>query len=163
MDPAVALVLSYSHVNGYFTVAEHPALGCSPDRADMIVGEVKHGAPHPNPAVRDPDVLGGALTRFGRRPRDRARVLSRELIRHGQVTALTGHAIRMAAFGNPLVEGRWCASRRVPMAHVVHYLQEYLREHWSALRHALLDDSPVAVLALIEKWGLARPRHDGWG
>ena len=110
-----------------------------------------------------PTYSGGALTRFGCRPRDRARGVSRELIRHGPVTALTGHAIRMAAFGNPLVEGRWCASRRVPMAHVVQYLQEYLREYWSALPHALLDGSPVAVLALIGKWGVARPRHNGWG
>lgn len=47
---------------------------------------------------------------------------------------------------------------------VVQYVQTYLREYWSVLRHDVRpNDSPVAVLALIEKWGVAGPRHDAWG
>ena len=42
-----------------------PALGAVPGAADMIVGEVKEGRPHPNPAMHDPAVLTTALTRFG--------------------------------------------------------------------------------------------------
>ena len=41
-----------------------PALGAG-GGADMIVGEVKEGRPHPNPAMRDPAVLEAAFTRFG--------------------------------------------------------------------------------------------------
>lgn len=42
-----------------------PALRSPPDRADMIVGEVKEGPAPFNSATRDPEVLGVALARFG--------------------------------------------------------------------------------------------------
>ena len=207
MDTAVALVQSYLHVNGYFTVAEYPVLeearhgnqvrtvtdldilayrfpaaghdvvhagghraltsnrvdpvlGCSPDRADMIVGEVKQGAPRLNQGARDPAVLEVALTRFGCCPADRAEALSRDLIRHGRVVTPAGHAIRMVAFGDTHLEARQGPWHTVPMAHVVQYLQQYLHRHWPVLRHAQLPDSPFAVLALIEKWGVVKLPSD---
>lgn len=209
MDTAVALVQSYLHVNGYFTVAEYPVLetlhhdvvrtvtdldilayrfpvaghgvvhaggnraftgdsvdpvlGCSPDRADMIVGEVKQGAPRLNQGARDPAVLEVALTRFGCCPADRAESLSRELIRHGRVVPPAGHAIRMVAFGDTHLETRQGPWHTVPMAHVVHYLEQYLHRHWPVLRHAQLPDSPFAVLALIEKWGVGKLPSDATG
>ena len=206
MDTAVALVQSYLHVNGYFTVAEYPVLealhgdvvrtatdldilayrfptaghdvvhagghrpiaaafvdpllGCSPGVADMIVGEVKEGAPRLNRGARDPAVLEVALTRFGCCPADHAEELSRNLIRHGQVNTPAGHAIRMVAFGDTHAGGPRGAWHTVPMAHVVQYLQQYLHEHWPVLRHAQLSDSPFAVLALLEKWGVGRLPDD---
>ncbi|WP_448061803.1 hypothetical protein [Cellulomonas hominis] len=44
------------------------------------------------------------------------------------------------------------ALHTVSLTHVVRYLQDYLRENWPVLRHVQRDDSPFAVLALIEKW-----------
>ena len=200
MDPAVALVQSYLHVNGYFTVTEYPvleafdstqvrtvtdldilafrferpradslerdgrrrdddpalrpdpALGAPLTGSDMIVGEVKEGSARFNPAMRDPAVLEAALARFGCCPADDAAELTGQLLRRGHAQTPAGHTIRMVAFGSAVdgqQHGRWTT---VPMHHVVEYLQEYLRDHWSVLRHAQLRDSTLALLALLEKW-----------
>jgi hypothetical protein len=45
------------------------------------------------------------------------------------------------------------------MGHVVQYIQQYLRDHWSVLRHAQVRDPALAVLALLEKWGVQPPDH----
>lgn len=59
-----------------------PALGAG-GGADMILGEVKEGRPHPNPAMRDPAVLEAAFTRFGCcAPTDAARLVA-ELLETG--------------------------------------------------------------------------------
>lgn len=42
-----------------------PALGCDPQQADMLIGEVKEGRAELNSAAHDPAVLQAALTRFG--------------------------------------------------------------------------------------------------
>ena len=67
-----------------------PALGAG-GGADMIVGEVKEGRPHPNPAMRDPAVLEAAFTRFGCcAPEDAARLVA-ELLETGRTVAPEGH------------------------------------------------------------------------
>ena len=77
-----------------------PALGAG-GGADMIVGEVKEGRPHPNPAMRDPAVLEAAFTRFGCcAPTDAARLVA-ELLETGRTVAPEGHTIRTVVFGNP--------------------------------------------------------------
>ena len=83
-----------------------PALGCPPDRPDMIVGEVKEGPARFN-----------AMVAFGAAP-------------------VTDE------------DERWTT---VPMGHVVQFLRSYVRQHWDVLRHAQLRDSPLCVLALLEK------------
>ena len=136
--------------------AVDPVLACPTDRADMIVGEVKEGRARLNPALREPTVLEVALTRFGCCPADLAREISLELIARGYVVAPAGHAIRMVAFGDGHGGGNQGPWHTVPMGHVVRFLQQYLREYWPVLRHAQLRDPAFAVLALIEKWGVAR-------
>jgi hypothetical protein len=137
------------------TRAVDPLLGCPTDRADMIVGEVKEGAARLNPALRDPAVLEVALTRFGCCTPEEAPGLTQRLIRHGRAETDAGHVIRMVAFGDVRSDagrgGRW---HTVPMAHVVEFMQHYLHEHWSVLRHAQIRDPAFAVLVLLEKWGL---------
>lgn len=94
-----------------------PALGCPPDRPDMIVGEVKEGAAHFNPAMRDPVVLEVALARFGCCSPDDAptpRLLSR-----GQADASAGHTIRLVAFGSTPDTDAGRHWTTVPMRHVV--------------------------------------------
>jgi hypothetical protein len=120
----------------------------------MIVGEVKEGAARFNAAMRDPAVLEVALTRFGCCPRERVREVTHQLLSSGHVVTPGGHSVRMVAFGDVLASDPPVAGTIVPMRHVVHFLQTYLREHWDVLRHAQIRDPSFGVLALIEKWGV---------
>lgn len=134
-----------------------PVLGCPADRADMIVGEVKDGAARFNAAIRDPLVLELGLARFGCCEPAQAADLVRRLIAAGEVTAPAGHRIRMLAFGTAgeaEQDTRWTT---ISMAHLVRYLQSYLREHWNVLRHAQLREPGLAMLALLEKWNAEVP------
>ena len=140
-----------------------PALGCPPDRPDMIVGEVKEGAARFNSATRDPEVLGVALARFGCCDRKQGPELARRLLARGHVDTPSGHTVRMVAFGTVAASDesahRWHA---VSMRHVVEFLRNYLRDHWEVLRHAQISDPALGVLALLEKWGgEARTRRSG--
>ena len=62
-----------------------PALGCPPDKPDMIVGEVKEGPARLNAAMGNPSVLGVALARFGCCSLDHAETVTRELLARSQV------------------------------------------------------------------------------
>ncbi|MDP3968062.1 MAG: hypothetical protein Q8Q02_07250 [Nocardioides sp.] len=80
--------------------------------------------------------------------------VSRRLLRHGRAGG--GHEIRVVAFGqapDSVRHGPWLT---VPMRHVVEYLQQHLRDHWRLLRRVQIHDEGLAVLALMEKWGLGR-------
>ena len=133
-----------------------PALGAPAGRADMIVGEVKEGAARLNRALRHEATLEVALARFGCCPADEAGDVSRRLLSHGRAGTVGGHEIRVVAFGqadDSVHQGPWLT---VPMRHVVEYLQQHLHDHWRVLRHAQIHDEGLAVLALMEKWGLGR-------
>ena len=131
-----------------------PLLGCPSDRPDMIVGEVKEGAARLNDAMRDPVVLEVALTRFGCCSAKHASELTSQLLSRGRASTPGGHSIRMIAFGDVVDSDRQGPWTVVPMRQVVLFLRSYLREHWSVLRHAQIRDPAIAVLALIEKWGV---------
>lgn len=139
---------------GGHRTAPDPVLRAVADRTDMIVGEVKEGAVRFNAAMRGPLVLEIALVRFGCCAADGARDLVRELLANGHVDAPGGHTIRMVAFGDVQGDHPAAAWTKVPMRHVVQFLQRYLRLHWDALRHAQIRDPALGVLALIEKWGV---------
>ena len=98
-----------------------PALGAG-GGADMIVGEVKEGRPHPNPAMCDPAVLEAAFTRFGCcAPEDAARLVA-ELLETGRTVAPEGHTIRTVVFGNPTSPpGSGAPWHTVPFARVLRY------------------------------------------
>ena len=133
------------------------ALGCPSDRPDMIVGEVKEGAARFNSATRDPEVLQVALARFGCCHANHAAELARTLLARGRVDALSGHTLRMVAFGSvadAAGPGRW---HTVPMHRVVDFLRAYLHDHWDVLKHAQVKDPTMGLLALLEKWGASAP------
>lgn len=126
-----------------------PALGCPPDRADMLIGEVKEGRAELNRAARDPEVLRTALARFGCCPPGHDDVIQR-LLRRGKAQTSAGHRVRFVAFGG--------TASRVPgvdvtlsLAHVSGFLRGYLREHWEVLRHAQFKDPALSMLAVLEK------------
>lgn len=138
-------------------LAIDPVLGCPVDRSDMIVGEVKEGTPHLNRAMRDPGVLATALMRFGCCPAEQSGEVARDLLRTGSAVTPAGHTIRTVVFGDvegPVQRGPWLI---VPVKHVVEYLQDYLSQHWSVLRHAQFKDPAYGLLALLEKWHVEPP------
>lgn len=120
----------------------------------MIVGEVKEGAARLNPALRDATTLEVALARFGCCPAEEAAGLSQLLLRTGRAGTGAGHEIRVVAFGSVSDSVRPGPWRIVPMRHVVEYLQQHLHEHWRVPRHAQIHGEGLAVLALMEKWGV---------
>lgn len=130
-----------------------PALGAAAGAADMIVGEVKEGRPHPNPAMRDPDVLTAALTRFGCcQPADAAELVA-ELLRTGRATAPEGHTIRTVVFGNPTtaVAPHAAPWHTVPFSQVLGFLEDHLSAHWRTIGHTQIKDDTLGLLALREK------------
>ncbi|GAA1227203.1 MULTISPECIES: hypothetical protein [Microbacterium] len=128
-----------------------PALGAG-GGADMIVGEVKEGRPHPNPAMRDPAVLEAAFTRFGCcAPTDAARLVA-ELLETGRTVAPEGRTIRTVVFGNPTSPpGAGAPWHTVPFARVLRYLEDHLSAHWGILGRTQIKDDTLALLALREK------------
>jgi hypothetical protein len=130
-----------------------PLLRCPTERPDMIVGEVKEGAARFNAAVRDPTVLEVALARFGCCPSVHSREIVQQLLARGEALTPSGHSIRMVAFGDLPADALPPKWMTVPMRHVVEFLQQYLRRHWSVLRHAQVRDQALGVLTLLEKWG----------
>jgi len=137
-----------------------PALGVTPGTADMIVGEVKEGAPKLNRAMKNPEVLMAAFTRFGCCSADDAAELVDELLRRGRAIAPAGHVIRTVEFGNP---GRNSWSKRrhvVPLDHVAAYLQQHLRSHWSVVGRAQVKDDVLGLLLLLEKSRRARQNRE---
>lgn len=128
-----------------------PALGAGIG-ADMIVGEVKEGHAHPNPAMRDPAVLEAAFTRFGCcQPVDAARLVA-ELLETGRTVAPEGHTIRTVVFGNPSSAASSSALwHTVSFAQVLRFLEDHLSEHWKILGRTQIKDETLSLLALREK------------
>lgn len=128
-----------------------PALGCPPDRADMLIGEVKEGRAELNRAARNPVVLRTALARFGCCPSGHADVVER-LLHDGVALTPAGHRVRFIAFGGtaPHLPG---VDVTLSLAHVAGFIRAYLREHWGVLRHAQFKDPALAIISVLEKSG----------
>ncbi|HUF26020.1 MAG TPA: hypothetical protein VMM18_03465 [Gemmatimonadaceae bacterium] len=129
--------------------APDPALGVSPERSDMIVGEVKEGRAVLNDAATDPATLRVALVRFGCCSADAAPQLVENLLRDGRALLPVGHEIRMVAFGSTIgAPGRY---HTVTLGHVLAFLQDYIREHWEVIGHTDHKDPAFGFLVLLEK------------
>lgn len=130
-----------------------PVLGVSEHKADMIVGEVKEGPAHFNPAARDPLVLETALVRFGCCSPEAAPTLVKRLLRKGQAATPGGHAVRLIAFGSSTSGSENLAAKVITIGHVIDFLRDHLRRHWRQFGPAQLSQPALALLALIEKAG----------
>ena len=71
-------------------------------QADMIIGEVKEGAPKLNAAARKPAVLAAALSRFGCCSLSEAPETVDNLAREGRASLPHGHSARMVVSLRPL-------------------------------------------------------------
>jgi hypothetical protein len=127
-----------------------PALEVPSDRVDMLVCEVKEGEAAFNRSGRRPEVLAAALARFGCCSREAAPRLVRELLSSGSASPPGGHAIRLVAFGSSVGESR-APYLRIPLGHVLRFLEEWTDAHWPVLRHAQLKDPVLGFLSTLAK------------
>lgn len=141
-------------------VTPDPALGASPDRVDMIIGEVKVGAAELNRAATDPAVLRAALMRFGCCSADHATAVVETLLRDGRAVNHVGHDVRLIAFGSAKPTRFTRASHVILLGDIILFLRRYLRAHWDVLHHADFKDPAFSLLMMLEKAGAgaaARP------
>ena len=140
--------------------APDPALGAPAEQADMIVGEVKEGRAVLNEAVTHPAVLRAALVRFGCCSAGEAKPLVERLLREGHALLPVGHQIRMVAFGSTAEGTSSSRYHTITLGHAVRFLQDYLRQHWGALRTTDHKDPAFGFLVLLEK-ALREPGDPG--
>ena len=127
-----------------------PELAPTDDRIDMIIGEVKEGEAELNRGARDPAVLRGALTRFGKIKPEETEAIIGELLRKGEATASSGPRVRLLAFGS--YRGRSSGGYKViTLGHVLEFLESVMRENWTAMRHAQFKDPAINFLVVLEK------------
>lgn len=146
-------------VSGPVVAHPDPVLQAPPEHTDMIVGEVKQGRAFVNPATRDPQVLAGALSRFGCCAPDEGHEVVRELLRRGRAHTSSGHAVRMVVFasGGERAPRGW---HWIRLDHVVSFMDAFLRRRHDIYRGVDLQDPALAWLALLQKCGFTLQRED---
>lgn len=143
-------------------------LGAPHDKADMIVGEVKRGRARFNPPARKPDVLAGALMRFGCCTPSQSKNLAYELLHHGHAESEHGHEIRMVAFGDVddseepgVPTHKW---HTVSLENTVRCLRQHLHDNWDVLRRVHFSNDTLDLLAILERIEkAAENRQEGGG
>jgi hypothetical protein len=135
---------------GEHTSGVDPALGCDPEKPDMLIGEVKEGRPRLNDALRNAKVLETVLVRFGCCPPHHVTPVVRDLLRRGSAETACGHTVRLVVFANGADRTNG-AETVVSLQHVLQFLNEYIEQHWDALRHAQIKDPAFAFMMLAQK------------
>ena len=127
-----------------------PGLGVPTDNVDMVIGEVKEGRVGINSSIRDPEVLRAVISRLGDAYGQEDRIID-ELLDTGTATLDPGYVVRLIAFGAfpPGEEVPPC--RIISLGHVLEFLQNYVRRHWSVLRHLQIKDPAFGFLMTMEK------------
>ena len=203
MDAAVALVRTYLHLNGFFTVSElpvirrnrdgsfhqvtdidilalrfpraghivsrgrpgadddltfahDPGLDVSPNRMDLIIGEVKQGRPRLNPALREREALTTALVRTGCCPPAELSRVIENLRRSGEAhlsaeAAGVASRIRLIAFGDGEGNALDPGTRVIPLKQAARFVGDHLRHYRAILHPVHLSDPVLGLLHLIEK------------
>ncbi len=139
--------------------APDPILGSPEDEADLIIAEVKEGKPILNRGATNPAVLGAVLSRFGRCAIDDLERSVDELRRKGRTKLSDRLQARLVAFGGGEATGGTRKYDIVPLHHVVRFLETYLQENWSLLRHAQIRDPTFGFMATLQK-ARRRPAPD---
>jgi hypothetical protein len=127
-----------------------PGLGVSPDAVDMIIGEVKEGRVGINTGIRDREVLKAVISRLGDAAGEEERIID-DLLNTGTATLQSGYVVRLIAFGAFPPGEQVPPCRIVSLGHVLQYLQDYVRRHWSVLRHLQFKDPAFGFLMTLEK------------
>jgi len=143
--------------------AVDPVLDAPAESVDMLIGEVKEGRAELNRAARDPAVLRAVLVRFGCCAESHAVEVVEQLLRSGATEMPNGHRVRLVGFGSTVDPETTHRFRPIALGHVVSFLEGYLREHWSILRHAQFKHPAFSLLVTLEKArrGVSRETNDG--
>lgn len=126
-------------------------LGSPSGNADMIIGEVKEGAPKLNAAARKPAVLAAALSRFGCCSITEAPGVVENLARRGRSSLPNGHSARMVVFAPSPRNSDTPVYRLISLGHIAKFLQDHLRQHWDVFGHTQFKDPALGFLATLEK------------
>jgi len=126
-----------------------PRLGPPDQAVDMIIGEVKEGRATLNEGAANPDVLRGALLRFGCCTTEDIPDAVRELLRRGATRTHCGHRVRLVAFGSSAAPD--ARHQTILLGDILDFLQDYIRANWSLVRSAQFKDPAFNLLAVIEK------------
>ena len=131
--------------------APDPELGCRPDCAEMLIGEVKEGKAELNEAARDPAVLQAALIRFGCCHRSHVPEVVKQLLQKGHAMTNCGHHVRMVAFG--ALHGSSGSPKYdiISLGHIERFLHDYICQHWEVLHQAQFKDPVFGFLVMLEK------------
>jgi hypothetical protein len=140
-----------------FFRGEDPALDLRNDSMDFIVGEVKEGRSHANPALRRRATIHFALRRIGCCDEATIPAVVAEIAQRGEarVPVPGGGAcrIRLVIFGG---HGEWHDEglTEIPLRHVTLFLQDRLRQHRDVLQGIEFRDATLGILRLMDKLGL---------
>lgn len=139
-------------------VSLDPALGAPVEEMDVIVGEVKEGTSRLNENLRSADVLRAALWHTGGcQPEDLDAVAGR-LLETGEAGAVHcdggRQRFRLVAFGGTRPEEPPAGYAVVPLADVIGFLRETLRENEAVFRGIDFKNPALGMLALGEKLGI---------
>jgi hypothetical protein len=134
-----------------------PALDLDTNSIDFIVGEVKEGRSHANPALRRQATLHFALHRIGCCPEGDVMKVAAEVARKGeahlQVRGGSPTRVRLVVFG-----GRGDLHdeglTEIPLRHVALYVQERLQKYRTVLQGIEFKDETLSLFRLIDKIGL---------
>jgi hypothetical protein len=132
------------------SIALDPALGADGAHADMIIGEVKEGRARLNASALDRRVIEAALVRFGCCTPAAAPKQVQALIASGVTRLESGHLLRLVVFGGTR-DADAGPAHVVGIGQVVRFLREFLRTHWSSLRHVESKDPAFGFLITLEK------------
>ena len=127
-----------------------PGLGVPAGAVDMIIGEVKEGRVGINTGARDPEVLKAVVRRLGDSTADADLVVD-DLLRTGTAKLPSGFVVRIIAFGAFPPGAAVPPCRIISLGHVLEFLQQYVRRHWSMLRHLQFKDPAFGFLMTLEK------------
>ena len=116
---------------------------------DMIIGEVKEGRVGINTGIRDPEVLGAVVNRFGE-VSDAPRTVE-QLLRKGTAEIPPSFSVRLIAFGSFPPGSAVPPCRIISLGHVLTFLQAYVRKNWHMLRHLQFKDPAFGFLMTLEK------------
>jgi len=134
----------------WFTTVDG-ALAVPAERVDMLIGEVKEGHAELNRATCDAEVLRAVLVRFGCCTESHVPDVIFHLQRTGAADMPSGHCVRLIAFGSTVGSAEREPYRVITLGHVLSFLEGYLREHWTILRHAQFKHPAFSLLVTLEK------------
>ena len=128
-----------------------PVLGIMGDEPDMLIGEIKEGRATLNQHTRDPNVLRTVLARFGCCSYESSSDVVNRPLRKGSALTHGGHRVRLMAFGSRVPPTLPSGYQVISLGHMVAFIEDYLKLHWSMLHHAQFKHPVLGLFMLLEK------------